>query len=196
MKRVAALIVFAVIATTPDTTAIDIVPSEASVAERMQHFDAVLRVRAVDQPSVRPEDRRAVLEAANPDITFNGPVLTPLIEQNVHILEVIKGASFATAGTTVRVGTSGGHNAMHLDHDWRRRTLVAGGTYVLFVRYNAHAGQLRYQLWDLFRLDGVRVTAAYEAPYAQALLERSPSAALALIRDAVGRTTRSVETSP
>jgi hypothetical protein len=148
-------------------------------------MDAVLRVRPINEPTVRAEDLRPSFQESNPNLVFPSPLLTPVIEQDVEVLEVIKGFDFAVVGTTIRISTSGGHNGMHLDSDWRRRTLSLGSNYVLFMWQHPRSKQLQYSYFDIFRLDNSRITMPNEAPYGQALLGLSALEALAFIREAV-----------
>jgi hypothetical protein len=191
MKRPALtlLIALAVVLGRLTGAAIDIIPPEGSVAERVRNLEVVLLVRAVSEPTVRAEDILPSLRAANPDVIWppDEKYLTPIIEQDVEVLEVMKGHAAVAAGTTIRVGTSGGHNAMHLAEGWReRRTMAARGTYVLFLSQHRPSTQLRYYYFDLFRLDPPRVTVPNgETAYGTTLAGMSPAGALSLIRDAV-----------
>jgi len=161
-------------------------PSEKTVLERVARMDAVLCVRALSEPEVREEDWRPELQDADPVLTFLEPIIVPMIEQEVEVLEVIKGRSFAVPGMPIRIGTFGGN----LDGDWRRRTLVVDATYVVFISQHPGLEQLQYDPHDLFRLDGPPISARYEAAYSRRLLGMSPSDALAFIRDAVANSQR------
>jgi hypothetical protein len=182
------LVLVAVVFANLTGVAVNIIPPQRTVAERVATMDAVLRVRPISEPTVRAEDLRPSLQEANPDVVFPSPLLTPVIEQNVEVLEVIKGFSFAVVGTTIRIGTSGGHNGMHLDSDWRRRTLSLGSTYVVFMSEHPWSKQLRYSYFDIFRLDDPRITMPNEAPYGRALLRLNALDALDFVREAVTHT--------
>ncbi len=192
-RRNTLLIALAVVASTISGTAIDIVPSESTVAERIKYMDAVLHVRAVSEPVVRAEDHGPRLRAANPDVAAidpdfgKEPLLWPLVEQDVEVLEVMKGGSFAARGMTIRVGTSGGHNGMHLAANWReQRAMSVGGTYVLFLMELPAFGPLRYSHFDKFRVDPPLVITPHdESAYAKVLLRMGTTEALAHIRDFV-----------
>jgi hypothetical protein len=188
MKRsvLVALVAGAVASAVLPGAAIDVIPEIKTVAERVAETDAVLRVRAVSEPTVRAEDLAPGLRESDPDASIPGPLLMPLIEQDVEVLEVIKGDAYAVLGARLRLGTSGGDDGVYLASDWRqRRALAVGATYVLFLWEHARAKQLRYSWFDMFRLDRVRVIGPDETPYGKALLTMTSSDALALIRDAV-----------
>jgi hypothetical protein len=163
------LALIAVLLASLNGLAINIVPAEKTVAERIATMDAVLRLRALGEPSVRAEDQRPSLQESNPDIVFPYALLLPAIEQDVDVLEVIKGHAFAAVGGRIRIRTSGGHNGMHMESDWRRRTLSPASTYVLFLSHDPRSTQLRYYHYDMFRLDDDRVTMPTAAPYGEAL---------------------------
>ncbi len=188
MRRVAPLMVLTMLVSSLHVEAIDIVPPETSIAERIGRADAVvLRVRAVSEPTVRAYDHAPAIRAANPDVPVSGPFLSPLIEQNVQVVEVIKGQQFASAGTTIRIGTSGGHNSMHLAESWQQRTLTVGADYVLFLTYDKWASELVYYYFDIFRLDSSGLVVPFDTEYGKTLQGLRPTAALTAIRDAAAR---------
>lgn len=106
------------------------------------------------------------------------------------MLEVLRGRSSATEGTTIRVETSGGHNGVHLDADWRRRALVPQGQYILLLSEHPPSRQLRFLPFDMFRLDGPVVTVPFETAYGRTLLGMTPSEALVFLRGAVAASRR------
>ena len=176
----------AIVAATVSGAAIDVKPVEKTVAERVKHMDVVLHVRAVSQPIVTTEDHAPTYREQGAQI--EGPVLFLMVEQDVQVLEVIKGDSFAVRGTTIRVTTGVGHNGLRLAPGWRYLTMAEGGTYVLFLSHRPYyKGFLAYDPHDLFRLDRPRVTAPYDddSAYAKTLIRMTPTEALAHIRNAV-----------
>ena len=176
----------AVVAATVSGAAIDIKPVEKTVAERLKYMDVVLHVRAVSQPIVTTEDHAPIIREQAPE--FKGPALFLTIEQDVQVLEVIKGKSFAVQGTTIRVTTGVGHNGLRLDPGWRYHAMAEGGTYVLFLYDRPYFKRLlSYDPHDLFRVDPPRVTAPYygDSAYAKTLIRMTPTEALAHIRQAV-----------
>lgn len=182
-SRVTPLLLLSVLLAAVDGAAVDIIPGERTITERITKMDAVLCVRAFTEPIVRAQDWRPAMIEANPGLSFPEPVHIPVIEQDVEVLEVIKGGSLASVGTSVRIHTSGGHDGMHLDSDWRRRTLKVDGIFVVFLVQNLTFKQLWYDRHDLFSLDGANVAAEYETTYGKTLLAMSPSEALAFLRD-------------
>ena len=191
MTRLPALLIpLALVFASPTGTAVEIVPSEETVAERIKSVDAVLLVRALSEPTLRAEDYGPLIRQQNPGLAeqvSGQAVLFPLIEQDVQVVEIMKGRSLSLLGSPIRVGTSGGHNGLHVDADWpQTRAMAVGGSYVLFLLNDSYFDQLRYDRHDMFRVDPPRVTTPHnEAPYAKALLGMSSSAALELIREAV-----------
>ena len=64
--------------------------------------------------------------------------------------------------------------------------MVVRGTYVLFLKEHPIFEQLRYDYFDMFRVDPPRVTTLHgNTAYAEVLLHMTPPEALAHIRDAV-----------
>ena len=177
------LLVIAILVTNLESAAVDVIPNDRTVAERIRNVDAVLLVRATGAAVVRGEDLAPAVRAESPELTI-GPLLFAIIEQDLEIIEVMKGGAIA-AGTAFRAGTSGGHTGMDLASNWRSRTLDERGTYVLFLSYVSRAKQWRYHYCDLFRVDTPEVLPACPiTPYAKTLLGLSSSAAIAFIRDA------------
>ena len=184
------LVVVALLVGSREGATIDILPDAATVAERVAAFDIVLRVRAASAPSVRAEDSAPAIRKANPELELREPMLSPVIEQDVEVLEVLRGRSSATEGAIIRVETSGGHNGMHLNDDWRRRALVPQGEYILLLSVHPTSRQLRFLPFDMFRLDGPVVTVPFETAYGRTLLGMTPSEALVFIRGAVATSRR------
>jgi hypothetical protein len=135
-----ALTVAGILLATLTALAVDVVPSERTVAERIGHIQTVLRVRALTTAVVRAEDIGPRLRASiAPDPvppSMAGPILTPLIEQDVEVLEFLKGAAPIQVGATITIRTSGGHDGIHLDDSWSERALVRGGTFVIFGSFD------------------------------------------------------------
>jgi hypothetical protein len=136
--------------------ALFIAPAERTLEERLQHVDAVMRVRINGPAVVRAIDITPVLERQNPGITFHRNVL-PVTEYRTEVLEIAKGAIYGVPGATLRIGIMGGRapwQGREVVVETRRPNLAPGATYLVLLDYAEEFGMLMFAATDIYRVDG------------------------------------------
>jgi hypothetical protein len=175
------------------TSSVDyVVPPEATVAERLASVDAVALVQVLGQPSIRARDLKPILEAADPGVLLP-EMIVPITEYNVRIVEVMKSHSSVEQGRTITVGGQGGRLTRGgVDHvtEGLGYELSPGATYILFLQFNEALGIFTTTPFDVFRVDGPRVSTTrvgLSTLYGKEIGDKPTPTALARVRAAARR---------
>jgi hypothetical protein len=169
---------------------------ERTLAQRLESVDAVMHVRATGAPTTRAANITAELERLNSDVAFRNPVIVPITEYEVVVLEVVKAFRIGIAGSSLRVGTQGGRanwEGREIEAKKRVTDLVPGASYLLFLQYNSTFDQMMLGEGDIFRLDGPAVSSnayASSTAYGKELVGRSPNEVMELVRQVTATTNR------
>jgi hypothetical protein len=175
------------------TSSVDCVaPSEATVAERLANVDAVALVQVKGQPRTRALDMKPILEAANPGILLP-EMIVPITEYELRVVEVMKSHSSVEAGAMITVGGRGGRIArgpVDLVTEGLGYELSPGATYILFLQFNEALGTFTTTPFDVFGVDGPRVSTTrvgQHTMYGKEIGDKPISNALATVRAAARR---------